>query len=202
MAWAFKATWEWIIRGCDASQPLNWRECTPTTCNYLDIVIAEGPDFTGKKVGFVDNFGVQRRFTISGHDQHNIHLLHPNVKDEGLVELTVRPIVKKYLKVEYSDGNIVFTGIISGVVILTLPYDDHCKESWGDLSRQVEVKVGVRPGRVILFPPDYSQTPEAVQEWKTQPRNRVLVKSLLKVEPLPEQQQRIVRYVRKRPAAA
>ena len=194
MAWALKATWEWIAVDKDEADWLKWKECSTMTCLSLQEAI-DSDHPVGKKVTFVDH-GVHRKVTVTQVDGNRMVLQVGNKHSWAPMDIIVRPVVRKLLHCRHENGNIMLTGVVSGGVALTLPLESYRKESWGSFSRIVEEELNLRHGRVILFPPGYDSA-ETMEEWKLHPRNRIYVENLLKVVDGPEKSERKVRYVRK-----
>jgi hypothetical protein len=206
-AWTLTATWEWIHEGNDYLDNRRWRECTPNTCKYLDEVNSL-PDPVGAKCGFIDPQGVHRVFKVLAAEPGQVTVHHKNVKGTGPVTLVCRQVSRTLVRVEhdkdtsvYCKGTMIFSSLVSGNHIFHWPFDGHEKDNWGWLTRQVEDHLGVRYGRVILFPP-FCQTPDTIEEWKKHPRNRVLVENLLDVVDGEWMQERMKSYVKKRPASS
>jgi len=179
MAWAMKATWEWISVGKDEADRLKWKECSTMTCLSLQEAI-DSDHPVGKKVTFVDSFGIHRNVEVTQVDGNRMFLYRGKVMSWEGMDLIVRPVVRKLLHCKGENGTITLTGVVSGDVALELPLESYCKESWGSFSRMVAEELNLRPGRVIIFPPGY-ESAETMEEWKLRPRNRVFVQNLLNV---------------------
>lgn len=179
------ATWEWTHKPKSANTVLKdswWSNCSPQTCRNLQRLADCEERALGTKTSFIDSFGTSRTFTCIGHDGATLTLHHANVVNEGPVTLLCRPVSRKLLVTDHNvmQQAIQVRSMLTGNVVMSVPFQNHCDQSWARFTSKIAEMLEMPEGRVLLLPPGYVEADE-IAAWTQKPNSRMLVRTLLRV---------------------